>query len=396
MQCPSCGHKQTNHLECERCGIIFEKYQKRQERLASEKAALEEKAKQKTKKGIPGILIGLCIGLVVGGGAFYYNSTNTKETPSVTNNKTNPPRHKAITASVEHKKSKKQATSPSPTFQSDTKNALEGLAKQLAEEYPVNNPIEGARNATVFVKTTWGSGSGFFVSPNGVIITNRHVLEMQEKDLAELHRQADRGAKILAREKKSLKYLNSKVSQVADKSMRRQLKNDIREREHQYEKYKTIHDRMLEKLSGIERASPRDGVEVILIDGSTYSIDSVMLSDRYDLALITINAYEAPYIATSRSARDQGQKVYTVGNPNGLRHTVTSGIISGFRKYKDNQRLIQTDAPINPGNSGGPLIDENGKALGVNTMILRNTEGIGFAIPMKSVFEEFGNYISLE
>lgn len=93
--------------------------------------------------------------------------------------------------------------------------------------------------------------------------------------------------------------------------------------------------------------------------------------------------------------REQGQKVYTIGNPSGLRHTVTSGIISGYREYKDNP-LIQTDAPINPGNSGGPLIDENGRAIGVNTMIIRDTEGIGFAIPMKSVFEEFGNYISLE
>ncbi len=396
MQCPSCGHKQTNHLECERCGIIFKKYQKRRERLASEKAALEEQAEQKAKKGIPGILIGLCIGLAVGGSAFYYNSSNTKVTPSATNRETNLPRNEIVRSDIGHEEPKKQATIQPQTFQSDTNNDLEGLAGQLAEDYPINNAIEGARNATVFIKTTWGSGSGFFVSPNGVIITNRHVLEMQEKDLTKLHQQADRGAKILTRERKSLKYLNSKVSQVADRSMRRQLKEDIREREHQYAQYKAIHDDMLERLSDIERASPKDGVEVILIDGSTYNVDSVILSDRYDLALITINAYEAPYIATSRSVRDQGQQVYTVGNPNGLRHTVTSGIISGFRKYKDNQRLIQTDAPINPGNSGGPLIDENGKALGVNTMILRNTEGIGFAIPMKSVFEEFGNYISLE
>ncbi|HID70059.1 MAG TPA: trypsin-like serine protease [Desulfobacterales bacterium] len=396
MQCPSCGHKQTSHLECERCGIIFEKYQKRQERLASEKAALADKAEQQAKKGTPGILIGLCIGLVVGGGAFYYNSSSTKESPSVADKEIKLPQNGEITSSSEHKEPKKQVITPPPTFQPDENNGLEGLARQLAEDYPVNNAIEGARNATVFVKTTWGSGSGFFVSPNGVIITNRHVLEMQEKDIAELRRQADRGAKILAREEKSLRYLKSKVSKVADREMRQQLKEDIREREHQYAKYKTIHDGMLERLSEIESASPKNGVEVILIDGSTYSVDSVMLSDKYDLALITINAYDAPYIATSRTPGDQGQKVYTIGNPSGLRHTVTSGIISGYRKYKDDQRFIQTDAPINPGNSGGPLIDENGKAIGVNTMILRNTEGIGFAIPMKSVFEEFGNYIALE
>jgi S1-C subfamily serine protease len=84
--------------------------------------------------------------------------------------------------------------------------------------------------------------------------------------------------------------------------------------------------------------------------------------------------------------------VYTIGSPSGLRHTVTSGVISGFRE-RDGQSFIQTDAPINPGNSGGPLVDENGRVLGINTMILRDTQGIGFAIPIQAVREEFGLYI---
>jgi S1-C subfamily serine protease len=80
--------------------------------------------------------------------------------------------------------------------------------------------------------------------------------------------------------------------------------------------------------------------------------------------------------------------VYTVGHPVGLRHSVTSGIISGFREHAG-VRYIQTDAPINPGNSGGPLIDLNGEVVGVNTMILADTEGIGFAIPIEVVLDEF-------
>ncbi|BCL61343.1 hypothetical protein DGMP_20360 [Desulfomarina profundi] len=75
----------------------------------------------------------------------------------------------------------------------------------------------------------------------------------------------------------------------------------------------------------------------------------------------------------------------------GLRHTVTSGVFSGYRKRKDGQIFLQTDAAINPGNSGGPLIDENGFVYGVNTMILRGTEGIGFAIPIEKVYEEFSS-----
>lgn len=88
----------------------------------------------------------------------------------------------------------------------------------------------------------------------------------------------------------------------------------------------------------------------------------------------------------------QGDKVFTVGSPVGLRNTVTSGVFSGFRKRGDGgQVYLQTDAAINPGNSGGPLIDENGFVHGVNTMIIKDTEGIGFAIPIEKVYEEFGS-----
>jgi serine protease Do len=51
--------------------------------------------------------------------------------------------------------------------------------------------------------------------------------------------------------------------------------------------------------------------------------------------------------------------------------------------------LLQTDAPINRGNSGGPLLTENGRVIGVNTMVMRNTQGIGFALPIKAVFDAF-------
>lgn len=394
MQCPSCGHKQTNLLECERCGIIFEKYRKRQERLAAEKAALQEKAELKSRNGVPGVVVGIVFGLLVGGGAFFFFSSNTEKAVTPENsvamqsqNERNLPKPQQQTAQPQ------RTVRRSPARQND--DGLEGLAKQLAESYSVSNPIEKARNATVFIKTPWGSGSGFFVSRNGMIITNRHVLQMQDKDVKTLTQQLHQGAKLLAREEKTLRYLKGQVSQVRDREMRQQLKEDIRDREQEYAKYKNMHAQLQERLSDIESASPAQDAEVVLIDGSTYSVDSVMMSDRYDLALISINAYESPYIAVSRSSRDQGKKVYTVGNPQGLRHTVTSGVISGYREYNGTP-LIQTDAPINPGNSGGPLIDEQGKALGVNTMIIRDTEGIGFAIPMRSVFEEFGNYFSQE
>lgn len=394
MQCPSCKHKQRNNLECEQCGIIFEKYHKRQERLAAEKAALQEKAELKQKKGLSGVVLGLGIGLLVGLGAFFFVNNTTEKAATPVNTATLQPQDNNTLHTSPPKKPQRQKTGSS--FASRQNNdTLEGLAKQLAEKHSVNSPIEKARNATVFIKTPWGSGSGFFVSRNGMIVTNRHVLQMQNKDIETFTKQLEQGEKLLAREKKTLRYLREQVPLVRDKEMQQQLKDDIRRREQEYAKYKNKLAKLHENLSTIESASPTTDAEVVLIDGSTYTVDSVMMSDKYDLALISINAYESPYIAVSTGRRDQGQKVYTVGNPQGLRHTVTSGIISGYRKFNGTP-LIQTDAPINPGNSGGPLIDERGKAIGVNTLVLRNTEGIGFAIPMKSVFEEFGNYFSQE
>ena len=361
--------------------------------MVDEKTAREEQVQTSPKKSSSGLAVGLIIGLLVGGGAFFLYGNNSKNivppehTAALSPQQSTPDQNNKETVIPKQKTRKKSPSRP------NRNDALEGLAKQLDESHPANTAIEKARNATVFIKTSWGSGSGFFVSENGHIITNKHVLQMQEKELTSLSSNADKLKKRLARAKKNIDYYKGKVSQVRDKEMRLQLKEDIREMEQEYYKYNDVHKELLGKISTIETASPSNDVEVILIDGSNYSVSSVTISDNHDLALISIDAYGAPYLPVSRGA-SQGQKVYTVGNPHGLRHTVTSGVISGYRDY-EGKSLIQTDAPINPGNSGGPLVDETGKVLGVNTMIIRNTEGIGFAIPMKSVLEEFGNYISL-
>jgi serine protease Do len=104
-----------------------------------------------------------------------------------------------------------------------------------------------------------------------------------------------------------------------------------------------------------------------------------------DLALIKINAQGLPFLSLGDSSKMRvGDWVLAFGNPFGLDHTVTKGIISakgrviGAGPYDD---FLQTDAAINPGNSGGPLVNMDGEVIGINAAILASGQGIGFAIP---------------
>jgi serine protease Do len=112
---------------------------------------------------------------------------------------------------------------------------------------------------------------------------------------------------------------------------------------------------------------------------------------RMDLALLQIQGANGDLPAVSLGSSDKlavGEYVVAVGNPFGLGHTVTMGIVSakgreiGAGPYDD---FIQTDASINPGNSGGPLFDTRGEVIGINTAINPEAEGIGFAIPVDSL-----------
>lgn len=107
-----------------------------------------------------------------------------------------------------------------------------------------------------------------------------------------------------------------------------------------------------------------------------------------DLALLKVDVTGLPALklANYRDLR-QGEWVFALGSPQGLRNSVTHGIISSVARQTDpdsSMVYVQTDAPINPGNSGGPLVDVNGDVVGVNTFILSQSggnEGLGFAIP---------------
>ena len=138
-------------------------------------------------------------------------------------------------------------------------------------------------------------------------------------------------------------------------------------------------------------------VDVTLSDGTAWQATVVGVSPEKDLAVLLIPAPKANLspitIGESRNLL-VGQKVFAIGNPFGLDHTLTSGIVSALgREIKSVsgqtiRDVIQTDAAINPGNSGGPLIDSAGRLIGVNTAIYSQTgenAGIGFAVPVEVV-----------
>ena len=133
-----------------------------------------------------------------------------------------------------------------------------------------------------------------------------------------------------------------------------------------------------------------DKVTVKLGEDPLLEADVVGRDPDSDVAVIKIKGNDLAYLELADSdALEVGEWVLAIGNPFGLSHTVTAGIVSakgrsGFRlaTYED---FIQTDAAINPGNSGGPLLNLDGKVVGINTFIISRSGGnmgIGFAIPI--------------
>ncbi len=136
---------------------------------------------------------------------------------------------------------------------------------------------------------------------------------------------------------------------------------------------------------------------VRLIDGRSYKAVLIGSSPAHDLAVLRINVpFNLPPAVPIGTSHDLkvGQKVLAIGNPFGLDHTLTTGVVSALDRSIEAEKggtidhLIQTDAAINPGNSGGPLLDSAGRLIGINTAIFSPSgayAGIGFAVPVDTV-----------
>lgn len=145
-------------------------------------------------------------------------------------------------------------------------------------------------------------------------------------------------------------------------------------------------------LTNAHVVSRASRIQATFNDGRGFEADILGLAEDLDLAVLRLRGASGLTAVEIGSSSELllGEPVIAIGNPFGLGHTVTTGVISATRRaLQTEQRVyqdfLQTDASINPGNSGGPLFDLNGKVIGINTAIVPGGTGIGFAVPIDMV-----------
>lgn len=378
MKCPKCGHEQTSKNECQACGIIFEKFIKFQEKqkTVESKPEIQEPPKSTPNRFIRplNIFIGLAAILMISAGLFFFQTTE-KTDNAETVKQPDPPNQPKI-----------------------AENERTGIEKQLYDYHTPQTKIETAQLAVVFIKTPWGLGSGFFINEECDIITNKHVLTVDQKTIKMIRVRMDNLVRMIAMKEEDIKRYQKSLFNIKKynypnynvyKRILKQHEDGIEKKRHEITEMEIEYEKLREHLDLAEQSPEWNEYEVHLFDESKHIASKVTLSDTYDVALLSIDQENCPCLKPGETENLRtGQRVYTIGNPLGLSHTVTSGIISGQRMHEE-INYIQTDASINPGNSGGPLIDESGRVIGINTMIIKNTEGIGFAFPIHAALQEF-------
>jgi S1-C subfamily serine protease len=143
---------------------------------------------------------------------------------------------------------------------------------------------------------------------------------------------------------------------------------------------------------------------VTFVDGEAYPFEVIGLDKYSDLAVLRASAPAeklVPLTIASSSSLSVGDLVIAIGNPYGLESTMTSGIVSQINRAIQTETagnftiagVIQITAPINPGNSGGPLLDSQGRVVGITTAIITGSQNVGFAIPSDTIIREFASLV---
>ncbi len=141
-----------------------------------------------------------------------------------------------------------------------------------------------------------------------------------------------------------------------------------------------------------------EGHRAVVIEGAMFGkqVARVQYADpKYDLAFLAgpHGAVDLPEVrlGTGQGLRE-GDPVTVIGHPFGLKFSVNTGIISNAREVMNGVPYLQIDAALNPGNSGGPVVNRAGEVVGINTMIIQNSNNIGFSLPVQFLQESLDGY----
>jgi serine protease Do len=364
MDCPKCGHPQADTIKCASCGVYFAKLAPR---VAAAAPVIQPEDAPR------GFSIGaLVLAAIATGAVVYYlmRSTHAGHVPAAG-----------------------AAGLPAPAQTDPDSSAAAAVAPGSTAVNAVN-AVEAARRATVFIRTAWGLGSGFIIDADCHVVTNRHVVETDgARVAANIEHNPEMQAGLAATQQRLQNALLA--AQLHRQVLAGQPGNNLEliqldERIRQLQQtLVTLPQQLDADITKRVNDGDHSGFAVTLLDGTHYEGLHARLSEGADLAVFQLPANNCSFITADRNAELRvSQRVYTIGNPSGLSYTVTSGVISGLRDI-DGKRYVQTDAPINPGNSGGPLITEDGRVIGINSLVMRGVQGIGFAIPIDTVFKEF-------
>ena len=306
------------------------------------------------------------------------------------------------------------------------------LATHLTEKTEPHTALERVANSVVRIDTKGWFGSGFFVSAEGHIITNRHVIrpvdywqinDMMKKldEHEELFRQAklelDMSAAELDEAKRWLSDHRSRVE--AESTNQKELQKiekyekSLRDSVARHRKAKRNYAQAKRKFDNIRwdvvmttsAALRANRFQITLRDGTKLSAKLLSISKEWDLAVLKVDKHTTPFISAGTEMPHLGDKVIAIGNSEPIGTALTSGMVSSLdsdvvtsddkdisddSETSEGGEFITFDAQVVAGNSGGPLVNENGEVLGVITLKYYNPKEIstfGIAIPVKDARE---------
>jgi len=303
---------------------------------------------------------------------------------------------------------------------SSRSSSFRDIEMDLTEKYRPKGDIEKASLSTVTINTPIRQGSGFFINENGYILTNKHLLRLNEteikkteENIGQTDQKIEDYSAAMAVEAKQLKEMKialdeykSNIERMRDPNAKETALQNYQRQSEQYDFYEAqFRKRKSEAEEKISKYQQEKGelsrkarmaenarkFVVLLKDKTELEANLVSVSNDHDLALLKVDRCRSPYLQPGASSQlSQGMRVFAIGSPLGDVDSVSSGVLSGY-----DYDYIRTDARISPGNSGGPLITADGKVIGINTMkrIAGKFEGLGFAIPVTKALHEFSNYI---